>query len=1124
MDGGDKNVPRSPEPTRNVSTVPRFASFKPRQATPSLEDHSTYLTSKSESKTSEKVHRHVEARKARQQRHLHEKHGGKGKEGIRGEDVGTGQLHPHEESSKSNVGGEETGHYTEDRRSDENNIRYGTAHRYTVPKYREAGRHSLLGLSRCFKTRPELEPGRRLVTTERLERNGARSLRTSLLKESGLSRVVAQERNNAEVDASRSYLSLSPHRGRKRKRRKLNDLHPSANWLSENLEGDNIQYDSERSGEGQDVKSSSTSSDSEHEPTAVSTHVNSARERNIHLSRLVDENPADVDAWLTLIQHQELMLAENCNGLHRASSNAQKWGVVDVKLSMYETALTKTKGHPLRDQLVHGMMNEGAKVWETEKLARAWRSALKEHPGSLSLWVQYLNFRQTNFVTFTYESCREIFKDCLDLIATRQASVDVEHTRIYVFLRLTTFMRDAGFTEHAHALWQAILEYSFFEPSSDQAGSELFSFEEFWDSEVPRLGEEGGRGWKMSQRVETEPRNDPALPTTTDQHSLTAWGVCEQQRVRASTLPARTLDKVDEDDPYRVILYSDIQPFLFRPLGPEAQKHLLEAFLCFCGLPPLRLELWSNQLPTEDPFLNNLFLDPSQTTLSNWVISSERNRPFNFPMPSFITDTTSLFLDSEHWFNPWKVRQSILSNIARREWTQRSLRQLLAGLKDELFAEYLLAFESRFEVKEARKYAKNILKLQPSVRLYNGFALLEWRAGNIEAAQRVWSTALSMRSSFSETSRQDVVLVWRSWLWALLDQHDFSKALRLCLAVSDEKVCLDDLGQPGAAYLGGHATTKLRAHQYLVLLLHQNLSLNNPDLSVHYLDVLSLLAYLTSNQTLAPSLAHYAITSAHPTIAQSPTTLCLVHQSRARLLHLHAQTSASGYRPSDITSLLAESIRLFPSNTIFLSLYHFHTRRSLLTDRIRDVVPTLTSTSSSSSSTLQPGTITPSNSTIPPLFRIYTELNRPTFAGTTSHSIRSAFEKAISSSPLDSDSDFDSPSSSSSRHSPTIWKLYILWEIHVALQESQSQSAPSSHTNPTSSSKPNLSSSKPSNGMGRAISTLHRALRACPWAKELYMLAFSLLELREEMQDKDLRAVYEMMAEKGLRVHVELGL
>lgn len=1130
--------------------VPRFTSFKPRQATADREQDD-HVSGKSRSKSSGKGdHRHAEARQDRHRRHQHERYAGKEKtEENHAEPALNTQFHRHIPSSGpdvGNVGTKDLGFFSEDRQGDENNIRYGTMHRYSVPKYYEAGRFRVLGLPRQLKTSCELEPGRRLVTSDHLDmksRLGVGWLRTSLLKESDFMPVVPQVWGDAEVDTCRNYLPLSPHYSRKR--RKFDTLHIPANRLPQIDRHNNAQ----RFAEVSDLESLSRSSDSEPEHASVSTPIDSARERHVHLSRRVDEDPTDVDAWLALIQHQDLMLVEGADEKSQESLNAQRRGLVDIKLSMYEKALLKTKDHPLQDRLVQGMMTEASKFWDTKKLSKEWSHMLQRHPHSLDLWIHYLTFRQTSFVTFTYDGCREIFKDCLDMMATRKASALTDNTRIHIFLRMTLFMRDAGFSEHAHALWQAILEYCFFEPNSEQANHELSSFEDFWDSEVPRLGEEGAQGWRMSQRGQVEPRSQPSLLKLTDGPLLTTWAVREQERMDVSILPARTLDEVAEDDPYRVILFSDIQPFLFVPTGAEAQKQLLQAFLGFCGLPVFRWGGHSNDLPFTDTFLSNSFLDLSRMTLEDWFITPEQNGPSPFPIPSFAVDTGSLFANTKHWFDAWEGLRSVLLNRVRSEWIQRSLRQLLTAFPhDGLLAEYYIAFQSRLDVKEARKCAKSLLKQQSSVRLYNAFALLECSAEMFEAAERVWSTALCMRSSFSETSLQDVILLWRSWLWTLLDRHDFSRALRLCLAIPEEKIKLQDLCQPGMVYLEEHPTSKLRAHQHLTSFLNQNLSLGNPELSIHYLDVLSLLTYLTSNHTLPPSLAHYGTTSTHPTITQSSTALCLLHQSRARLLHLHAKSSPSGHRPSDVTSPLAESIRLFPDNTIFLSLYHFHTRRSLPIDRIRNAIPTLTASSPKPLSSSAP-TPAPFSSIIPTLFHIWTELNRPTFtdSSSTAHSIRSAFEEAVSNP--------QSPSAFSTQHSAIIWKLYILWIIHDAGKSPQpnaTDNGRSAGKNKSLSSTP-AAQTQPQPGKPGAAAVvshlrllLHRAIRACPWNKGLYMLGFTGgvpatgpatcttpdgNEGRDDrtgpgtgvgMAEDELRALYDMMVEKGLRLHLEL--
>src|SRR5699024_2500337 len=113
--------------------------------------------------------------------------------------------------------------------------------------------------------------------------------------------------------------------------------------------------------------------------------------------------------------------------------------------------------------------------------------------------------------------------------------------------------------------------------------------------------------------------------------------------------------------------------------------------------------------------------------------------------------------------------------------------------------------------------------------------------------------------------------------------------------------------------------------------------------------------------------------------------------------------------------------------------------------------------------------------------------------------------------PTPDSSDPNRPTSTSNTgaHSNlTLWKLYILFEL----------------------SRGNIN---------RAKAIFYRAVRACPWSKELVMLAFTHLradvvkqhhtdtrgkvEVREEgMGFEELRRVYNVLVEKELRVHVDV--
>lgn len=156
---------------------------------------------------------------------------------------------------------------------------------------------------------------------------------------------------------------------------------------------------------------------------------------------------------------------------------------------------------------------------------------------------------------------------------------------------------------------------------------------------------------------------------------------------------------------------------------------------------------------------------------------------------------------------------------------------------------------------------------------------------------------------------------------------------------------------------------------------------------------------------------------------------------------------------------------------------------------MRDITTTTTTTSSPSINNINAIPITSH------LFSIYTELNRPTYAGSTLHSVRAAFEKAVG----------DQNSSSSSRTSTgrgsiSLWKLYILFEL------SRSE-------------------------LIRAKSVFYRAMRACPWSKDILMLAFTQLcediaarkgESGKGMSFHELRHVYNVLVEKELRIHIDI--
>ena len=176
---------------------------------------------------------------------------------------------------------------------------------------------------------------------------------------------------------------------------------------------------------------------------------------------------------------------------------------------------------------------------------------------------------------------------------------------------------------------------SIFKPSTPTNMSfetKLESLGEFWDSEVPRVGEDGARGWSSSSTDPSPPINLPPPPTqpvvpnaglTLADDPYVTWSEMEQQRDNLGRLPLRTSSNNDADDdaddPFACILFTDIRSFLFNPSTRLDPALSVYAFLHFIGLyfPGLSSFL-VNSSSANDLSSGNDSPDPSIGNDLNW--------------------------------------------------------------------------------------------------------------------------------------------------------------------------------------------------------------------------------------------------------------------------------------------------------------------------------------------------------------------------------------------------------------------------------------------------------------------------------------------------------------------------
>ena len=175
--------------------------------------------------------------------------------------------------------------------------------------------------------------------------------------------------------------------------------------------------------------------------------------------------------------------------------------------------------------------------------------------------------------------------------------------------------------------------------------TQLVELEEFWDSECPRLGEEGSEGWaswySSKKNVLLLSSEAPLSPDIPDLDPYRQWASEELQADLKLYLPTRTVS--DTLDPYSTVLLADIRPTLINIQGQRARHCFRMAWLSFLGLhiPGFSNDdnsdwddRWSAGYLTGPFYLHSLF--PSETaskTLSDSVagVIIGRERAYAIP-------------------------------------------------------------------------------------------------------------------------------------------------------------------------------------------------------------------------------------------------------------------------------------------------------------------------------------------------------------------------------------------------------------------------------------------------------------------------------------------------------------
>ncbi|KAH6681983.1 NRDE-2, necessary for RNA interference-domain-containing protein [Halenospora varia] len=972
-----------------------------------------------------------------------------------------------------------------DRKGDEKNLIYGSIHRYSIPGFHRSGAGNVLGASTRAKIDRDASDDKGIVLLDWRENH------PSYREKYAFSRVERQKPRLLRIKPEASaepqhvrdsdFIPLDPTKGKKRKRTGTESSSGDDEFHYRSIHGKRKLKDQPED----DAFEYATNSDSAGDSALSTKLIAKSREKNIDLNRRVEEHPQDIDAWFALIQQQDILLHGDND--RRRITNAEMRSTADIKIHLFEKALGHVKSLKDRERLLLGLMAEGTKIWELKVQADRWEQIAKDNIDSLTLWKSYMNFRQATFTNFRYEEIRDLYVQRMKLLLRSLSASDsttvvpLYQQLLYVLLRATIYIRESGYSELAIAIWQGLLEMNFCGPDQPHNREERTrQFSDFWEAEIPRIGEGDAKGWLSfltgDQSAEApEPVVDDAEGSLDNSVLFKSWAAAERARSESSFIPAKTMDEVVEDDPFRVILFSDIEDFMIAlpPGSKDLQKTLLDSFLIFCRLPPIDSQCsGSRQDWLTDSFITGELLEWDPLVLKQeylHVANDESGESkiasiFDIPVANHSESIEAMFSTSHRFRNAitWRSRFAGPNAPVSYKWLRNTLKMLVDSHFREDMAVYYLSFEWRNEPEGIKKVSKTLLKKHPaSLELYNAYGMIEWSRGNKEIANSVFSAALGMRRTEDSEKTGNSIELWKSWVWASLEETDNHAALQRILSTTDGAIPADGSNNVSIA-------NQLKTKQHLTSNRDYYLTSNEESVAILYAELLALLEYLTgSSSTETQSATQGDITSALAMYTSFSTTLSrrgparpVAHepflQSAARLLYHHARIGP--FRPALLREHLTNFIALFPQNTIFLSLYTWNESRLRIDNRVRNILQ---------STVLTPDHDTPTSR----LFAIRYEVQHGTI-----HSVRAAFEHAVSASP--------------SRSAPGLWKLYIFFCGETPQFQPQ------------------------------AKDIWHRALRACPWAKELYTVGFE--QLNDLMSFAELKKTWRVMGEKDLRVHADL--
>nr|POE86485.1 protein nrde2 like [Quercus suber] len=933
-----------------------------------------------------------------------------------------------------------------DVRGDRKILQFGSLDRKDVPMYHSAGCGKIIGAPSSIRVNQESSDHQSVTLSDYSRSSRGRPLKLRRDNSSERLHTIRPQMQDHDFAAQIDFIGFAPAVKRK--------------WSPELING--VDYRSIH-GKAQE-RPQPDDDDLEYETESGTTPLSDIeglriQRDNAQLFRKCKEQPKDLDVWLVLIRFQAELVSPGTEP--SLFTDPEKRTLANIRIAIYDQAMKHFGNSDLGyGRLLAGFLKEGTIIWETSKLMTKWHEALHQCPDDFELWGQYLSLVQSNSSIFQYQQCKAVYAQCLKNLndAAEKAPSErfpmILNVQLYIFLRFTSFIRDAGYVELAFAMWQIVLEGACSSPAFDFDDLKLECLEKFWDANVPRIGEPDALGWKHFIEMNEKGKRGPHVYVKQHQKQRSpfhSFSHLETESDHNFYLPASHDEDVEEcDDPFRVVFFSDMHDVVSILRAKLSSDVLISAFLVFAHLPPLpdyKVQHIS-QTWRSDSFLPFATPDPGYPDLNHNAIFT-----------LFDTSSTSPYIDN---FGREHNSTGLLQHIIR------TLEKLLTIHFDNVLAEYLLALKAQNSPSDTRAYAKQLLKARPNdLRLYNAYALIELRFEKFDKARSVWRAALGMCGILNHESHKYDILLSHSWIGAELTAGHEAEALYRLLSV--KKVQPVSQSAPSLEILLEAATDRLRAARYFQEGWVQMLDDENYELAVLFGECLAWLTYLTGPYALQSALDKYAEQSSTLLARSASPAAERVHQGKASLLQLHVERKRA-HKPSLVRESLSASLDLFPGNDYLLSLYAKHEETIGINDRMRTI--------------LQKRNLSPDSASLIQwryVLRAEMRRYRDSASGSTENSVRATFARALCS--VDS----------LVKHSVELWEMWFSFE--QSRLECNRESA-----------------------VHELKKVFLNGLRFLPWYKNWVVRGLGVMEETGAMNTQELMQVYDVLGERGLRV------